>query len=435
MDQIRSERFAPCAYQPLFEVLTVTALQSAEIVRIPQQFSDTFIRRLKLGVGEKDRILWDPEMPGFGVRIRSTKTVYIVQYRFQKASQRESLGDVRKLKVEDARKVARQFFAKIELGVDPREEKRKADQASEAARLTLKAVSELYLKARESRMRPSTYKAAKDYFEVKWAPLHRKPVGAIDRKAVSEQIRRITSDHGATSAARARGNLSAMFAWAMREGMVEANPVVGTNNPIEGRPGRDRVLTDEEIRIIWQHCRDDDFGRIVRLLFLTACRRDEIGWLRWPEVDLQGSRLLLPAERTKPGRALELHLVPSARTILTQATKRVDREIMFGQSDGGFAAWSYSKIALDGRITTAEGRAVPLWVLHDIRRTVRTRLSKLGVKPHVAELVLNHVAHRSGVVGIYDHHDYQPEIAEALTKWEAHLLAIVERKPEAVGAL
>ena len=113
------------------------ALQSAEIVKIPQQFSDTFVRRLKLGAGETDRIHWDPEMPGFGVRVRSSKTVYVVQYRFQKATQRESLGDVRKLKVEEARKVARQFFAKLELGVDPREERRKADQASEAAKTDL----------------------------------------------------------------------------------------------------------------------------------------------------------------------------------------------------------------------------------------------------------------------------------------------------------
>ena len=89
------------------------ALQSAEIVKIPHQFSDAFIRRLKPAAGESDRIHWDPEMPGFGVRVRSTKTVYIVQYRFQKATQRESLGDVRKLKVDDARKVARQFFAKM----------------------------------------------------------------------------------------------------------------------------------------------------------------------------------------------------------------------------------------------------------------------------------------------------------------------------------
>jgi hypothetical protein len=66
------------------------------------------------------------------------------------------------------------------------------------------------------------------------------------------------------------------------------------------------------------------------------------------------------------------------------------------------------------------------WRLHDLRRTVRTRLGKLGVLPHIAELVLNHAGHKSGIGGVYDHHDYQTEIADALLKWEVHLLAIVD---------
>jgi integrase len=350
-----------------------------------------------------------------------------VQYRFQKATQRESLGDVRKLKLEEARKVARQFFAKIEIGIDPRAEKRKAAEAAAAAKLTFKTVVDLYLKAKETRLRPNTYKAADSYFNAKWAPLHKKPIASIDRKAVAEQMRRIVDNHGATSAARARSNLSALFAWAMKEGMVDGNPVIGTNNPIEGKQARDRVLTDDELRIVWRNLLDDDFGRIVRLLLLTACRRDEIGWLRWPEVDLPGSRLLLPAERTKPGRALEMPLVDTARAILEGAPKRIGRQFVFGGSGGGFGAWSWCMMALHSRIAVAEGKALPHWTLHDLRRTARTGMSKLGVKPHIAELVLNHIAHRSGVVGIYDQHDYQPEIAEALTKWEAHLLAIVDR--------
>jgi integrase len=403
------------------------ALRTAEIVRISQRFTDAYVRRLQLGPGENDRIYWDPELPGFGVRLRSTKSTYLIQYRFQKFTQRESLGDVRKLNLEEARKVARQFFAKLELGMDPREEKRKAEELAEAAKLTFKTVADLYLKAKENKIRASTYAAAKAYFEVKWAPLHRKPISTIDRKMVAEQMRRIIDAHGPTSAARARSNLSALFAWAMREGMVERNPVIGTNNPIEGKQARDRILSDEELRIVWRNCQEDDFGRIVRLLLLTACRRDEIGWLRWSEVDLPGgSRLLLPAERTKPGRALEMPLVPTARAIIEAAPKRLGREFVFGsRGGGGFAAWSWCKLAFDAQITDAERKALPHWTLHDLRRTVRTGMAKLGIKPHVAELVLNHVAHRSGVVGIYDHHDYQPEIIEALAKWEAHLVAIV----------
>ncbi|WP_407160155.1 tyrosine-type recombinase/integrase [Bradyrhizobium sp. STM 3557] len=402
------------------------ALQSAKVVQIPSRWTDASVRRLQLPAGKNDFIHWDPDLPGFGVRIRAAKPVYVVQYRFQKATQRESLGDIRKLTLEEARKIARQFFAKLELGLDPREEKRKSAEAAEAAKNTFKVVSELYLKAKEAKMRPSTYKAAKAYFEQKWAPLHRKPIATIDRKMVAEQLRRIVDEHGPTSAARARSNLSALFVWVMKEGLAEANPVLGTNNPIEGKQPRDRVLTDDEVRIVWRHCQEDDFGRIVRLLLLTACRRDEIGWLRWEEVDLQGGRLSLPADRTKPGRALELPLTPAAKAILEAAQRRLKREYVFGSKGGGFGAWSWCKLAFDSRITEAEGKPLPHWTLHDLRRTVRTRMAKLGVKPHIAELVLNHIAHRTGVVGVYDHHDYLQEIADALMKWEAHLLAIVQ---------
>ena len=72
---------------------------TAQVIRIPQPtFSDAAVRRLQLPTGKKDHIYWDPEMPGFGVRVRPGKSAYVVQYRFQKATQRESLGDVRRLK-------------------------------------------------------------------------------------------------------------------------------------------------------------------------------------------------------------------------------------------------------------------------------------------------------------------------------------------------
>jgi len=73
----------------------------------------------------------------------------------------------------------------------------------------------------------------------------------------------------------------------MREGVTSTNPVVGTNDPADGIEPRDRVLAPEEVKTIWNQCRDDDFRRIVRLLLLTACRRDEIGGLRWSESTLK----------------------------------------------------------------------------------------------------------------------------------------------------
>src|SRR5262245_51453824 len=118
-----------------------------------------------------DRIEWDPELPGFGIRTRSTKSVYIVQYRIGRQQRRESLGDVRRLTRTDARKIARQRFAQVELGVDPAAERAQARARS----LTLGIVIARYIDAKRDVLRSNTFKAAARYFGVHWKPLHERP--------------------------------------------------------------------------------------------------------------------------------------------------------------------------------------------------------------------------------------------------------------------
>lgn len=395
------------------------------------RFTDAYVRRLTLPVGKTDHIAWDPDLPGFGVRLRPGRTSYVVQYRVGADQRRKSLGDVRKVNVDDARSIARKRFAQVELGIDPdaEEDKRRAEQ--EADGRTFERLVEMYLAAQEARLadgtlRRNTYIAEERYLRRHCEPLQKKPVAKITFEDIAALIRKLVKDHGPTSAARARGALSSFFGWCMRQGMgVKANPTVGTDNPVFGKAPRDRVLTDAEIRSIWRNCLDDDFGKIVRLLLLTACRRDEIGGLRWSEIDLVAGRLALPKERTKGKRTHELTLPGTAIDMLKSVRRRNTRDTLFGGGLNGFNAWSYNTMALNGRIAAVEGKALASYTLHDLRRTVRTRLGKLGVLPHIAELVLNHAGHKSGIGGVYDHHDYQPEIAEALRKWEAHLLSIV----------
>jgi integrase len=398
-----------------------------QVVRLDTaRFTAGNVAKLTLPDGKADHIEWDPELPGFGVRLRSGSAFYIVQYRVGTKQRRESLGDIRKTELEQARKNARVRFAQVELGIDPRAERDKLEASQKADGLTFRVLADDYLAARESVQAVNTHNAAKRYFAQHWAPLHRRPVHTIDRATVAALLRDIVRDHGRTSAARARGNLSALFAWAMREGVVASNPVVGTNDPHEGIEPRDRVLAPDELKAVWGQCQDDDFGRIVRLLLLTACRREEIGGLRWSEVDLETGKLLLPKERTKSRRPLVLTLPETARSILRAAPRRAGRDLVFGGGKAGFSAWSYCTLSFHSQIAASNGhRALAPWRIHDLRRTVRTGLGKLGVKPHVAELVLNHTGHKSGIGGVYDHYDYEPEIAEALAKWEAHLLAIV----------
>ena len=187
---------------------------------------------LALPPGKGDHIEWDDTLPGFGVRLRGRSKGWVVQYRFGRQQRRESLGDVRKVKLDDARRIARQRFAQVEMGTDPAAER----EVATAAALTLAAAADRYLGARRDRMRPNTYKAAERYFGVYWKPLHDRPLVAIKRADVAVRLQELTQAHGRTAAARARDYLSAMFSWAMREGLCEANPVLATNDPAAGIP-------------------------------------------------------------------------------------------------------------------------------------------------------------------------------------------------------
>jgi integrase len=385
------------------------------------------VAALKLPEGKTDHIVWDSTMPGFGVRLRGDGKRWVVQYRVGPQQRRESLGDVRKVKLEDARDIARRRFAQVELGTDPAAERAKAREAAQAATLTLASVAARYLDAKGDRMRPNTYRAAKLHLGVHWKPLGSRSIGEISRADVAARLQEVVKEHGRTAAARARGNLSALYTWAMKEGLCERNPVIATNNPAEGIQPRERVLSDRELTTIWNECLDDDFGRIVKLLILTGCRREEIGALKWSEID--GEVMTIPATRTKNHRAHAITLPPLALEILNSIQRREGRDFVFAKSGGGFYGWSYSTMALHTRIATRQGKPLPHWTLHDLRRSMRTGLGRLSVAPHIAELCLNH--RKGGVEAIYDRHRYDSEIASALAVWADHISATLDGRPAA----
>ena len=205
---------------------------------------------------------------------------------------------------------------------------------------------------------------------------------------------------------------------------MDANPVAATNRPQEP-VSRDRVLSDGELREIWNACQDDDYGRIVKLLLLTGQRRDEIAALEWSEIDLDAALITLPKERTKNKRAHDVPLSDLALSILP--SPRHGRELVFGEGEGPFTGFSAAKRRLDERINAARAKPMPEWRLHDLRRTAATRLADLGVQPHIIEALLNHVSgHKAGVAGIYNRAAYAPEKRAALTLWAEHIPALVD---------
>ena len=386
------------------------------------------VSELALPPGKRERFVWDADLPGFGVRLRGGRKSWVVQYRVGHRQRRESLGDTRKVKIEDARAIARQRFAQAELGVDPGAQR----AAALAASVTVAMAAERYLDARRDLMRPNTFRPAKRYFDVHWKPLRERSLAEIKRADVAVRLQELVKAHGRTSASRARSYLSAMYSWAMREGLCEANPVIATNDPAAGIPTRDRILADDEIRSVWNACGGDNAGRIVRLLLLTGCRREEIGRLRWQEINFDSGVIAIPGERTKNKRTHELPL-PRIALDLLAAVPREGREYVWGRGDAPFAGWSAAKLKLDAQIAMMTGKPLLSWKLHDLRRTMRTGLGKIGVAPHIAELCINHV--KSGVEAIYDRYRYQPEVKAALARWTDHVLALVEGRESKVVSL
>jgi integrase len=162
---------------------------------------------------------------------------------------------------------------------------------------------------------------------------------------------------------------------------------------------------------------------------LTGARREEIGGLRWSEVDLDKALITLPPGRTKTARE---HVVPLSTLALEviEAQPRRDRAHVFGAGgQHGYKGFSQGKAELDART-----KIEPPWVIHDLRRTVSTKLNgELGIQPHVVEAVLGH--HQGGIASIYNRASYLREMTQALSLWADCVLSIVEDRASKVVML
>ena len=402
------------------------------------------LARLTLPAGRSELIVFDDKLPGFGLRIRAGgKRTWIVQYRVGAKQRRKTLGSFPTVSADRARAAAKQDLAEIQLGSDP--QAKKAEQRARALE-TLEAVAARYLRQQRERLKDRSFDQIETHLKKHWSPLNGLPVHEITRRNVAARLGEIATERGPFAANRARTTLSGLFSWAMKEGVVDANPVVGTNLQADEQP-RDRVLTDSELVAIWNACRDDDYGRIVRLLMLTGQRRDEVGGMAKSEIDLGARKWNIARERTKNSRAHELPLSDLALEIVEKAFRRrgtEKRDPIFGDgpraADGvacGFSGWSKAKAQLDERVQAATPAAVKSpqgtkyekaspWRVHDLRRTVATRMADLGVLPHVVEAVLNHVSgHKAGVAGVYNRAIYAAEKRQALDLWAAHIEALL----------
>jgi len=374
----------------------------------------TTVSKIKLTPGKSDQIFYDDEVTGFGLRVREGGSrKWIFDYRLGGIKRRLVLGSAGAMDVDQARAKARKAHVAVD---DPAVEKATKKAASA---LLFSGVIEDYLAVAEKKMKARSFEECERHLRKHWSPLHKLSISSVSRPVVAAHLRKIAADRGPVAADRARATLSAMFGWAIGEGLCETNPVIGTNTQSDAGP-RDRVLSDAELAAIWKAVPNNAYGSIVRLLMLTGQRRDEIGGLHWSEVDDAEALITLPGERTKNSRAHEVPLSNMAIAVLKDQPRLEGRDLIFGEGEGGYSGWSRSKAALDAACK------VKGWILHDLRRTAATRMADLSVQPHIIEAVLNNVSgHKAGVAGIYNRSSYAKEKREALDLWAGHVKIIL----------
>jgi len=367
------------------------------------RFTTAAVEGLKLDAGVADKIIFDDDVPGFGIRVRASGArTWIFQYKIGGRTRRLVLGQVSAIKLAKARDIASELHAKVRLGGDPASEKREKVQR---ALDTFGTLAERFLDqyARRPRTRYEVSRHLRKYA----ASLRPAPVDSITLHDCAALLAKIDNASGGVTANRVRATLSTVFSWAMREGLATSNPIANTNKREEG--SRDRVLSADELRRIW-NAAEGTYGTIIKLLILTGQRRSEISGLRWSEVG--ADTINLPGDRTKNKRPHVVPLAPTARALLAEMPRT-------GDAVFEFTAWAYSKDILDKRSGVSD------WVVHDIRRSVATGMADIGVQPHIIEAVLNHVSgHKGGVAGIYNRSSYAAEKAAALVRWDEHVRSI-----------
>jgi len=398
---------------------------------------------------QQGETIWDgghkAAVKGFGARRQRSDAVYVLKLRIMDQQRFITIGrHGSPWTPHNARKEAKRLLGVAAAGRDPQAAKKEArTQAADR----LDKVADLYLKHAKRSLKPRSYVETERHLLKNWKPLHSVSVFHLTRRQVAERLTNIATARTPLIAARARAALSAMFNWAIREGFdIATNPVFGTNRPAEPK-SRNRVLADSELAEIWAACRDDDYGRIVKLLILTGQRRDEVGGMCWSEIDKEKRLWTIPAARTKNNREHAVPLSEAVLQLVAASPARAERDLIFGDGprrEGdrhrGYSGWSKSKKALDRRILEARNKAAAEleqavsktkglsdWRLHDLRRTSATVMAdRLGVLPHIVEAILNHVSgHRAGVAGVYNRARYEAEMRVALERWSEHVSALV----------
>ncbi len=383
--------------------------------------------------GAKDILLWDDRLPGFGCKVTPTGAkVFVYQYRIGgrgSPARRYTIGKLGPITVEQARREAEKLALKVAQGIDP--QRVKAERARIAIDLAFSAYVERFHDAYLIKEWPASHRDALALLRRYAVPvLGNKPLIDITRKDITAVL--AGADDKVATASLLFATLRRMMRWAVNQGDLDRSSMEGMDAPAKA-PSRDRVLTADELRMVWQASGQlgYPFSHIIRLLILIGARREEVASLDWSELNREDAIWSLPSSRSKNGVAARQPLSKLAIAELdglAQSSSRWPKAGLLFTTTGNTPSSGHSKAKtrLDHEISkfaVQEGIAAPApWRIHDLRRTLATGLQRLGVRFEVTEAVLNHVSgSKSGVAGIYQRHDWADEKRAALQAWSDHV--------------
>ncbi len=329
-----------------------------------------------LAYSGKPQTIWDTNLKGFGVRIMQTRKTFTVMRGQQR--ERITLGHYPDISLQEARKKAM-----VVLVTKPRTNPTQPllDVLDEFIRLhcdKLKGGRQMVWNLKAHITPTSLHKVDRAYVQGILDTL-------VDRPSEANHFFQY---------------FRTFMMWCVRRGYLEHYPLTAMTMPHK-RPSRERVLTPEELKSIWQALNDDTYSTIVKLLILTGQRRGEIEHL-----GLEGGTATLKSTYAKNAKEHRFPVGALARSLL--------------QKPRTWGGWSKSKAELDKKLTIAP------WTLHDLRRTYATIHAQLGTPIHVIEKLLNHISGSfGGVAGIYNRFQYQAEMRHAVDSYETFIQTLL----------
>jgi integrase len=381
----------------------------------------------------------DPEMSGHYVRVtpNGAKSFAAVTIGPDGKQKWITIGKAGVISIAEARERAREAVRRVKAGLA-------AFEVPPGTPETFKQVAERWLtrevRAKQFRSAYHLTRLLDVHVLPRWGD---RPFVGIRRSDITTLLDHVEDNHGATQADSTLGVIRSMMYWFASRTDDYAPPVTrGMKRTSTRHQARARVLNDMEIRQLWEATEGTgNFNGIARLCLLTAQRSRKVASMRWS--DLSGGEWTIRSLPREKGTAVALVLPELALDVIKNQPRIENNEHIFAATRGvgPFHDWGLSKDRLDAKLGVPSvahdkaivRQAVPSFrpfVIHDLRRTARSLMSRAGVPREIAERVLGHAIR--GVEGVYDRHEYRDEKADALARLAALIDSIINPRDNVI---